>query len=484
MSLSVYNTLSNQLEGFEPKQPGKVGIYACGVTVYDICHIGHAMQAIIYDVIRNYFEFLGYSVTYIRNYTDIDDKIIDRAKEMGIPALELSEKMIQATRDDMALLGVEPANQEPKVSENMDEIIALIQQLVDRGHAYEADGDVYFDVKTFEEYGKLSNRCLDDMMSGARIQVNQSKRNPGDFALWKKAKPGEVFWNSPWSEGRPGWHIECSAIAMKFLGESFDIHGGGKDLIFPHHENEIAQSECATGKAFARYWIHNGLVTIENRKMSKSINNFLSIRDAVAKYYPETIRFTILSHHYTANIDFSGKSFYDAYHRMLYFYNTLQKIDQVCEQFPDAPETIPQGLEVPDIRNAFIEAMNDDFNTAVALREIGACFKFLNDLLAAKKPKLKQKVHTLKTQAEALRACLKVLGIGGRPPEEAIKDIQAYLINDKNIDTQAVQARLEQREAARAAKDWARADEIRDQLTEDGICIMDTPQGTVWQVLP
>lgn len=484
MTLSVYNTLTKKTEPFNPVTEGKVAIYACGVTVYDICHIGHAMQAIIYDVIRNYFEFLGYEVTYIRNFTDVDDKIIERAKKLGIPALEHSENMIRSSQKDMASLGVKPATFEPKVSDHIPDIVQLIVDLIAKGNAYAVDGDVYYDVTSFDGYGKLSNRCIDEMQSGARIQVNQAKRHPGDFALWKKAKPGEISWSSPWGEGRPGWHIECSAISMNFLGKTFDIHGGGKDLIFPHHENEIAQSEGATGVPFANYWIHNGLVTVENRKMSKSFNNFLSIEDAVAKYYPETIRFTILSHHYTANIDFSEKSFYDSYSRVLYFYNTLERIDAAVAQFPEAPQTVPDGLSLPDVHGDFRKAMNEDFNTAIALRDIGAAFKFLNDLLAAKKPKLKQKVYTLQTVATQLRECLKVLGLMQTAPATAIAEIQTYLVRQKAIDTEAVKAKLREREEARLAKDWGRADEIRDALTEEGICIMDTPQGTTWQVLP
>lgn len=484
MSLSVYNTLTKKTEPFKPVKEGHIGIYACGVTVYDICHIGHAMQAIIYDVIRNYFEFEGYRVTYIRNFTDVDDKIIERANKLGIPALEHSENMIQASRDDMAVLGVKPATYEPKVSDHIPDIIALIESLVEQQHAYAVNGNVYYDVTSYEGYGKLSNRCIEDMQSGARIVVNEEKKHPGDFALWKKAKPGEVSWESPWGEGRPGWHIECSAISMNFLGTTFDIHGGGKDLIFPHHENEIAQSEGATQQTFANYWIHNGLVTVENRKMSKSYNNFLSIRDAVAKYDPETIRYTILSHHYSANIDFSEKSFYDAYSRLIYFYSTLERIDEVAAQYPDLQPNIPQGIELPQIKQAFRKAMNDDFNTAIALREIGAGFKFLNDLLTAKKPKLKQKAYALVSVAKECRDVLAVLGLAQRSPEKGLADIQEYLIAAKNLDVEQVEAKVQQREEARLAKDWTRADEIRDALIEEGICIMDTPNGTKWQVLP
>ncbi len=484
MELSVYNTLTNQRESFAPREQGKVSIYACGVTVYDVCHIGHAMQAIIYDVMRNYFEFLGMEVTYVRNYTDVDDKIIDKAQQLGIPALQHSQAMIECSQQDLAALGVKPADVEPKVSEHIPEIIELIQQLIEQDGAYESQGDVYFKVSAFPEYGKLSNRSTDELRSGARVEVNPKKRDPIDFALWKKAKQGEVSWPSPWSEGRPGWHIECSALAMKYLGRGFDIHGGGKDLIFPHHENEIAQSEKAVGCCFAKYWVHNGLVTVEGRKMSKSFNNFISIKDALASYYPETVRYTILSHHYSSNIDFCEKSFYDAYHRLTYFYSTLKRIEELRASMPDYPETLPEGVEAPEIRNAFIKAMNDDFNTSAAIREIGLVFKFLNDFLAAKKPKLKQKMHLVVQVTEALKPCLSVLGLLQREPGKALAEIQQFLIRDKKIDVDQVEALVREREEARTAKNWQRADEIREVLNDQGISVMDSPTGTTWQVQP
>lgn len=484
MTLSVYNTLTNKREIFKPIEEGKVKMYACGVTVYDVCHIGHGMQAIIYDVIRNYFEYLGMEVVYVRNYTDVDDKIINRANEMDICPLEHSCNMIKASEDDLDLLGVKPATVQPKVSDNIPEIIDLVQTLIQRGHAYESGGDVYFHVASFPEYGKLSNRTPEDMMAGARITPNPNKKDHMDFALWKKAKEGEISWDSPWGKGRPGWHIECSALAMKYLGPNFDIHGGGKDLIFPHHENEIAQSMAGCSCNFANYWIHNGLITVEGRKMSKSFNNFLSIRDAVEQYCPETIRYTILKHQYTSNIDFSERSFYDAYSRLIYFYNTLAQIDGLKAAHPDYPQTMPQGIELPKVEEAFVEAMNDNFNTTVAIREIGAAFKFLNDLLTAKKPKLKQKLHALVELSDTLKRIGGVLGLFQETPVEALAGIQKYLIKQKNVDVARVESVIEQRNKARADKDWAAADQLRDSLIADGISVMDTAEGTVWQVQP
>ena len=484
MSLIVQNTLTNKREEFIPLQEGKVSMYACGVTVYDVCHIGHGMQAIVYDVIRNYLAYKGYAVTYVRNYTDVDDKIIQRANELGVGALEHSEQMIREADEDLSRLGVAPADVEPKVSDHIPEIIELISDIIEKGGAYEAGGDVYFDVKSFPEYGCLSNRSCEEMQAGVRVEVNPNKKDPSDFALWKKAKEGEISWDSPWGKGRPGWHIECSALAIKYLGRNFDIHGGGRDLIFPHHENEIAQSVKGTGDSFATYWIHNGLVKVEGRKMSKSFNNFLSIRDAVSQFYPEAIRFTILSHHYSSSIDFSEKSFHDAYHRLIYFYNTFNKIDQMFEKIPDYPKQVPVNVKIPDIQAEFVDAMDDDFNTVQALAKIGSVFKLINDLIAAKKPKRKMKIHALKTMQSELKKVLKILGLCVRPPSEALEEIQQYLIKSKKIDLDTVKTLVAERETARQNKDWSQADELRDQLLNLGVCVMDNPEGTQWQVLP
>jgi len=484
MSLVIQNTLSNQREAFQPLEPGKIKMYACGVTVYDVCHIGHGMQAIVYDVLRNYFKFKGFEVTYVRNYTDVDDKIIARANELGVSALEHSEKMIQETEADLALLGVKPADHQPKVSDHIPEIIDLIQSIIEHGGAYESGGDVYFDVQSFPQYGCLSNRTPEELQAGVRVEVNPNKRNPADFALWKRAKEGEVAWDSPWGPGRPGWHIECSALAMKFLGKAFDIHGGGRDLIFPHHENEIAQSLKGTDGPFAKYWIHNGLVKVDGRKMSKSFNNFLSIRDAVRDYHPETIRFTILSHHYSGSIDFSEKSFYDAYHRLIYFYNTLKRIDQMVAMVSEYPDSLPANFEMPEIEADFIKAMDDDFNTVQALAKIGQVFKLMNDLIAAKKPKMKMKLHALVTMKEQVKKALAILGLCQEEPEMGLAQIQDYLVRSKKVDLEKVQSLLNDREQARSEKEWGKADELRDQLLEMGVAVMDTPSGTEWQVLP
>ncbi|CAM2067341.1 cysteine--tRNA ligase [Sulfidibacter corallicola] len=484
MTIYVHNTLNNRREPFQNGEEGHIRMYSCGVTVYDVCHIGHGMQAIIYDMIRNYFEFKGFRVTYVRNFTDVDDKIIERAKQLGKTALEHSQDMIEASNRDIALLGVKPATHEPKVSEHIEEIVAMIESLVDKGFAYESEGDVYYNVRTYTDYGRLSNRDPEEMRCGARVEINTRKRDPLDFALWKKAKEGEVSWPSPWSEGRPGWHIECSAMAKKYLGENFDIHGGGKDLIFPHHENEIAQSCAAHDKEYANFWIHNGLITVDGKKMSKSAGNFLSIKDAVAKYHPETIRYTILKHHYSANINFDEQSYYDAYSRLLYFYNTLARIEELKQQFPNPEEKIPPGLEPPSLHEAFVTAMDDDFNTVNAIAELGRGFKFINDVLAMKKPKMKQKAHVLIRTAETLRECLAVLGLCEAPPQEALAGIQEYLIKARDIDVARVDALMAEREQARTDKNWARADEIRATLNEEGIQVMDGADGTTWQVQP
>lgn len=484
MTIYVYNTLTNQKEEFEPITPGQVKIYACGVTVYDVSHVGHAMQAIIYDVIRNYLEFKGFDVTYVRNYTDVDDKIIARARELGLPALDHAEHMIKACQRDLEALDVQPADHEPRVSEHMQDIIDLIQKLIDRGHAYEVSGDVYFHVRSFPQYGRLSNSKIEDLLAGTREEVNTRKRDPLDFALWKSAKPGEVHWPSPWGQGRPGWHIECSALSQLFLGETFDIHGGGKDLIFPHHENEIAQSQAATGAGFARYWMHNGLITVDGRKMSKSFNNFLSIEDAVKQYDPETIRFAILSHHYSTDIDFSEKTFYDAYHRLIYFYTTLQRIDELFAQITDFDQSIPDGIDPPQIESLFVQAMDDDFNTALALAHIGSAFRFVNDLLAAKKPKMKRKMYVIRRVVEEIVKCARVLGFLKRAPEDALAQMQHYLIKAKGVDTEAVTHLVAERDAARLQRNWDEADRIRDQLLEMGIQVRDTPNGTQWHVTP
>src|SRR5512136_3124072 len=329
MPLRVYNTLSGGKEEFVPLRPGKVGMYVCGVTVYDYSHIGHARAYVAFDVILRYLRYLGYDVTYVRNYTDIDDKIIKRANSDGVPFYEISERFIKEFDRDMAELGVEVPDVQPKATEHLAEIISLVTTLIDKGYAYQAGGDVYFCVDKFASYLKLSKRNLEEMQAGARIEVDEKKRHPMDFALWKEAKAGEPFWDSPWGKGRPGWHIECSAMSLKYLGETLDIHGGGQDLIFPHHENEIAQSEAATGRPFVRYWLHNGFVNINAEKMSKSLGNFFTIREVLEKYDREVLRFFLLSAHYRSPLDFSDQNLTEAEAGMERIYGALAGIDEL-----------------------------------------------------------------------------------------------------------------------------------------------------------
>ncbi|MBO4794247.1 MAG: cysteine--tRNA ligase, partial [Deltaproteobacteria bacterium] len=331
MTLRVYNTMSGCKEDFQPVEPGKVRLYVCGITAYDYCHIGHARANVVFDVIARYLRWLGNEVIYVRNFTDIDDKIIRRAQELGVDCAELAGRFMQAFSEDMERLKCEKPSFEPRATENIPQIIALVEKLVEKGMAYAAEGDVYFAVERCPAYLKLSKRNMEEMIAGARIAPGEKKRNPMDFALWKAAKPGEPSWESPWGAGRPGWHIECSAMSMRYLGESIDIHGGGKDLVFPHHENEIAQSECATGKPFARYWLHNGFVNINQEKMSKSLGNFFTVREVLEKCDAETLRFFILSSHYRSPIDFSDKNLEDARHGLERVYETLKALDELEE---------------------------------------------------------------------------------------------------------------------------------------------------------
>jgi cysteinyl-tRNA synthetase len=482
MVLRITNTLTNRKEVFEPLEPGHVRMYACGVTVYDLCHLGHGMQAMIYDVIRNYFQFCGWKVTYIRNYTDVDDKIIKRANELGISPLTLSARMIEESQKDLALFNIAPADIEPKVSDHIADIIAFIEMLIANGSAYEVDGDVYYRVRNFPAYGKLSNRNIEELESSGRIDPGEKKQDLLDFALWKKAKEGEVAWPSPWGEGRPGWHIECSAMSIKYLGTTFDIHGGGRDLVFPHHENEIAQSEAATGKPFARYWIHNGLVTVDNQKMSKSLGNFILLRDIVKEHHPEAVRSIVFSNHYSSNVDFSPKGFQIAYKRLDYFYTTLYNIDEFIKKNPPIDENILDPAMVSGIEAKFREAMDDDLNTALALAHFSEVFKYANELITAKKPKPNQRAYTLHLLQREIRRVAKVLGFFGEDPALFLNTLKEIMIAKQGIDQAEVEREIERRNQARAEKNYQLADTIRDQLKSRGISLLDTVGGTQWKV--
>ncbi|WP_180978240.1 cysteine--tRNA ligase [Halomonas urumqiensis] len=460
--MQVYNTLSRRKEVFTPIEPGRVRMYVCGMTVYDYCHLGHARVMVAFDVITRYLRSRGFDVTYVRNITDIDDKILKRADENGETISALTERMIAAMHEDESRLFVLRPDAEPRATGHIAEIIAMIESLIDKGYAYGAvNGDVYYRVRKFEGYGKLNNRDLDEMRSGARVEVDESKEDPLDFVLWKAAKPGEASWSSPWGEGRPGWHIECSAMSTCCLGETFDIHGGGPDLTFPHHENEIAQSEAATGKPYVNTWMHAGAVRVNHEKMSKSLGNFFTIREVLAHHDPEVVRYLLVASHYRSPINYAPDSLLEARKSLERFYNALE-----CVQCP-APD---KSLKV-DTRYAerFTSAMDDDFNTPEAL---SVMFDLARELNRARKE--------TPEQAPALAAELKrlggILGLLQQDPAAFLKGAGSELaLSEAEID-----ARIEARAEAKKAKDFARADSIRDELAALGIILKDSREGTSW----
>ncbi len=480
MSIRVFNTLTGRKEDFQPLEPGKVKMYVCGVTVYDHCHIGHARANIVFDIVYRYLRYAGFDVNYVRNYTDVDDKIINRANERGIPSQELAEEFIRAFDEDMAALGLDLPTHQPKATAHIGDIIALVEKLIARGVAYAAGGDVYFAVEKFPAYLKLSKRNLDEMQAGARIAPGEKKRNPMDFALWKAAKPGEPAWESPWGPGRPGWHIECSAMSTVFLGESFDIHGGGKDLIFPHHENEIAQSEAASGKPFVKYWLHNGFVNVNQEKMSKSLGNFFTIRDILKKFDPEVVRFFILTAHYRSPIDFSDQNLREARAGLSRFYEALQA---AAEGVEGCPESEVQSDEGARLERAFREAMDDDFNTAQAIGHLFDGVRAVNRLLGEKKFRKKaDKVAAVRDLHATILKLGGVLGLFGSEPSAWLKKRNLAGLAELGLGEEEVRQRIAERLQARQDKDFARADQIRDELAARGVELLDTPQGTTWKV--
>ena len=463
MTIRVYNTLTKQKEEFVPVHPGKANIYVCGVTPYNHPHIGNARPFVTWDVIRRFLEHEGYDVLHVQNFTDVDDKIINTANKEGVLWSDVCGRYIDAYFEVMDKLNVRRAHVYPRVSEHMEEIIETVKALIDRGYAYEMDGDVYYSVEKFEHYGELSGRNLEDMMAGARVDVNDKKHNPMDFALWKAAKPGEPSWSSPWGEGRPGWHIECSTMSMKYLGETFDFHGGGSDLIFPHHENEIAQSEACNGKEFSHYWMHNAFLNIDNRKMSKSLGNFLLVRDIEKKYDLQVLRFFMLSAHYRSPLNFSAELMEAAKNgldRILTCAAWLQK------QSANEGEITNQESEVIEKAKKYVgkfeAAMEDDFNTADAIAAIFELVKYVN---TNKTDELSGKAA--KALYEILKQLCDILGIIIEKKEELL---------DADIE-----ALIEERKQARKAKNFARADEIRKELADKGIILEDTRQGVTWK---
>lgn len=488
--MRIYNTLSRQKEEFVPVQPGRIGIYACGVTVYDDCHIGHARSAVVFDVIVRYLRHRGWQVTWVRNFTDIDDKIINRAHQEKTSWQAIAERYIAGFQEDMAALGIAPADVEPRATAHIQDIIDLIRRLEAKGFAYQRGGDVYFPVERFAGYGKLSGRSLEDMQVGARVEVDLQKENPLDFVLWKASKPGEPAWDSPWGPGRPGWHIECSAMSMHYLGETFDIHGGGQDLIFPHHENEIAQSEAATGKPFARYWLHNGLVTIDQEKMSKSLGNFFTIKEVLARFHPEVLRLFLIHGHYRSPLDFSDAALAEAESGLLRLYSTLERLPPTVgeSRLPEArsPAITLPGLTSEEherlhmLRPRFEVAMDDDFNTAQALGYLFEAARLINRVLEhtpvesavyAELGRLRQEMVTLGGVLNLLQA----------DPGEMVRGLRQKTV-DLAISPEEIELLIEERSQARQQKDWPRADAIRSRLAEQGIILEDTPQGTIWRV--
>ncbi len=470
--MKIYNTLSGEKEPFEPAG-NEVKMYVCGVTPYDSCHIGHAMSYIIFDVVRRYLKFKGYAIKYVQNFTDIDDKIIARANERGIPATQLSSEFIDAYFDDMDALNIMRADVYPKATEEVGDIIRLVEGLIEKGYAYEKNGDVYFRVRSADHYGKLSHRNLDDLKAGARIEVDEEKQYPLDFALWKAVKPGEPSWESPWGQGRPGWHIECSAMSLRYLGESIDIHGGGQDLIFPHHENEIAQSESFTGAIpFVKHWMHNGLLQLNQDKMSKSLGNLITVKEILQKVSADAMRLFVLSSHYRSPLSFSDQG--------------LAAMEKGAERLrraaaPDASEAAGMPVDAMPYRQRFIEAMDDDFNTAQA---VSALFDLAREINRAK-----QEGTAAVEAQEMLRELAEVLGLTLKEREIQI-DPATYIrlatkyelqVEDNQPASYYIEHLIAKRSDFRKEKNWAGADGIRDSLAEAGTVIEDTPQGTVWR---
>ena len=458
--MRLFNTLTRKKEEFIPMVPGEVKMYVCGPTVYNYFHIGNARPFVVFDTLRRYLEYRGYKVTYVQNFTDVDDKIINRAKEEGISPEEVSEKYIVEYFKDAEALGIRKADIHPKVTENIQEIITFVQKLIDKGYAYEINGDVYFDTTRFEDYGKLSKQNLEDLEAGARIEVNEIKRNPMDFALWKAQKSDELAWDSPWGKGRPGWHIECSVMSTRYLGETIDIHAGGQDLIFPHHENEIAQSEACSGHSFARYWIHNGYINIDNEKMSKSKGNFFTVRDILKEYDAETVRFFLLSAQYRNPINFSRQLMEQSKNALDRFYNAKKNLEHLLEnavekEMDEVEKNLIHGFE--NYREKFIDAMEDDVNTADA---IAAVFELVKDMNAS--IKVSHSKQLIQSSLDLLMELTGVLGLLTKKEDAIDSEIEEL---------------VQLRQKARKEKKFALADQIRDQLKERGITIEDTPQG-------
>ena len=473
--MKIYNSLTKKKEEFTPINPGVINIYTCGVTVYDDCHIGHARSLYIFDVMRRYLEYRGYKVNFVRNITDIDDKIINRANELNIEWRELVDKYIASYKEDLESLGVREGlldkdGEEPRATKNIPEMISYITELIDKGYAYESDGDVYFDVRKFKEYGKLSGQDIDKVREGARISPCERKKDALDFALWKRSKENEPWWESPWSKGRPGWHIECSVMSQRFLNsDTLDIHAGGRDLIFPHHENEVAQAQAKTGKTFANYWIHHGLLTIDAQKMSKSLGNFITIKDALKKYSPDSIKLLMLGTHYSHQLNFSDKSMQQAVTGLQRFISLFGKIKSLGAlknvQEQDVAKNFKESID--ELKEEFIKVMDDDFNTPQALSKL---FEMINRANVESENKRESLIYVKKVITELGD----IFGLFSKQ-----KKLDLEFLDDELV--KYVQGKIDEREEARKEKDFKKADSIRDQLQKESILIEDTSEGTTWR---
>lgn len=476
MSIQVFNTLANRKEEFVPKIPGQVSIYACGITPYNYAHIGNSRPAVFWDCVRRFLIYRGYQVKFIQNFTDVDDKIIKRAAQLGQEPLELSNEYAGIYLEDLQSLGVMPADNYPKVSEHIPEIIEMVQTLINKGYAYESAGDVYFEVRSFKDYGKLSGRQLEELQSGARVEINELKRDPLDFALWKAAKPEEISWDSPWGPGRPGWHIECSAMAIKYLGKGFDMHGGGEDLVFPHHENEIAQSEAYLGESFANYWLHNAFVTVSGERMGKSMGNFSTIRDVITKYSPKVVRFWLIGTHYRNPIGFGETEFVAAAKGLERLETARFNWEHLLQQEIVSAATSGEASQlvrdqIVQTKAEFIAGMEDDFNTPQALASLYELVRVVNRWIQEPDFSLTEANKSVVQQAVDL-----LTELGG---------LLGLLVEDQkeaDIGVAQIEALIEQRTQAKKEKNWALADQIRDQLKAQGVVLEDTPQGVRWKV--
>jgi len=478
MAIKIFNTMTKTKEELVPREPGKISIYACGITPYNFAHIGNSRPAVFWDCVRRFLKYRGYRVTFIQNFTDVDDKIINRAQQLGKDPLKLAGEYATIYLEDLRRLGVLPADKYPKVSEHIPEIVAMIGVLIAKGFAYAANGDIYYEVKKFQDYGKLSGRKLEDLQAGARVEINEAKRDPLDFALWKAAKPGEIYWDSPWGPGRPGWHIECSAMSIKYLGGGFDMHGGGEDLVFPHHENEIAQSEAYLGSTFARYWLHNAFVTVSGERMGKSMGNFSTIREVITQFPPKVVRFWLVGTHYRNPIGFGAEELAAAARGLerletaAFNWKHLLKRETTDGTAPDA-ELQPLRERIIKTKAEFLAGMEDDFNTPQALAGLYELVREFNRWTQEKEFKPTAASHELLADASA--ALLELGGILGLFQETGLSE-------QPRLDAAEIEALIARRAQAKQAKDWKSADRIRDELKSKGVVIEDTPGGVRWRL--